>query len=145
MSLIGVLVLGVPTVNMFLRGAEVTGTLFGALVLGIVSFTVRGYEITPDTLLVRRLFWTTRWPLQRPTTARTQPRAMAGSWRLWGNGGFFAFSGHFSNSRLGRYRAFVTDMTRTVVLTTPRGLVVVSPDDPEEFVRAVDHVTQAVS
>ena len=67
---------------------------------------------------------------------------MANSWRTWGNGGFFSFSGHFVNTALNRYRAFVTDLSRTVVLDTPRGVLVVSPDAPQEFVAAVTDSTR---
>ena len=62
---------------------------------------------------------------------------MARSLRTWGNGGMFSFTGHFVNHPLGRYRAFVTDPARTVVLALPEGVVVVSPDRPDEFIAAV--------
>ncbi|HYE85138.1 MAG TPA: PH domain-containing protein [Vicinamibacterales bacterium] len=130
---------------MVVRGGFVVATLLSGVILTLMCRAVRGYEVTPGVLLVRRLLWTTRVPLPKPVVTRVQPRAMAGSWRLWGNGGFFAFSGHFSNAVLGRYRAFVTDMARTVVLTTAQGAIVVSPDDPHEFVRAVTVATDAVS
>ena len=45
--------------------------------------------------------------------------------------------GHFSNAALGRYRAFVTDHKRTVAIQTRRGIVVVSPDQPQAFVDAL--------
>ena len=61
---------------------------------------------------------------------------MNASLRTWGIGGVFSFSGHFVNT-LGRYRAFVTDPQRTVVLRLSRGILVVSPDRPEDFVDAV--------
>jgi hypothetical protein len=68
---------------------------------------------------------------------------MKGSWRTWGNGGMFAISGHFAGSGLGRYRAFVTDSSRTVVLETSRGIVVVSPDDPGRFVDGIATETRS--
>jgi hypothetical protein len=61
--------------------------------------------------------------------------------RFKGNGGLLAISAHFSNTALGRYRAFVTDYKRTVVIDTPRGIVVVSPDRPEAFVDAINTAT----
>jgi hypothetical protein len=103
-----------------------------------MALTVRRYELVPGALLIRRLWWDTRWPLDGPVTATVRPGVMARSWRIWGNGGLFAISGHFSNAALGRYRAFVTDFKRTVVLDTPRGIVVVSPDRPDDFVSAVE-------
>lgn len=141
----GLFAVGLPIVSMLLRGADITALLLGVVLLAIAATSVRRYEIAPDALMVRRLFWTTRMPLNGTVTATVRPRVMAGSWRLFGNGGFFAFSGRYSNAALGYYRAFVTDFNRTVVLTTPQGLVVVSPDDPDEFARAVIEITHAVS
>jgi hypothetical protein len=117
---------------------------FVLLVLALpLMLTVRGYEVVRGELRIRRLFWDTRWPLDAPITASVRPNVMARSWRIWGNGGMFAVSGWFSNSALGRYRAFVTDFTRTVVLDTPRGIVVVSPDQPDAFVAAIERAARA--
>lgn len=136
LTAIGVALIVVPFAVQLARGNWLTGAvLLGVLVLPPL-YTVRGYEVVPGELRVRRLLFDTRWPLDR-VVARVHPNAMARSWRLWGSGGFFSFSGHFSNQILGRYRAFVTDHKRTVVLETPKGIVVVSPDRPEEFIAAV--------
>ena len=101
-----------------------------------------GRELTVLTAIATGLWWDTRFPLDGPVTATIRPDVMARSWRIWGNGGLFAISGYFSNAALGRYRAFVTDFRRTVVLETPRGIVVVSPDRPEAFVAALEHSTR---
>ena len=60
---------------------------------------------------------------------------MRRSLRTFGNGGGFSFSGFYYNKRLGSYRAFVTDLHRTVVLRYAKRRVVVSPAAPEDFVR----------
>lgn len=145
MSAVGVLAIGLPIISMLLRGANVPAAFFAALAVSFAMFGIRGYEITAKALIIRRMLWNTQLAWDAPVSAVIKPRAMAGSWRLWGNGGFFAFSGRFSNSALGPYRAFVTDLDRTVVLTTPHGLIVVSPDNPDEFAQAVRHLTAAVS
>jgi hypothetical protein len=54
----------------------------------------------------------------------------------------FSFTGLFRNRTLGMYRAFVTDPRRAVVLRLPRRTVVVSPADPEAFVREVQEVVR---
>jgi hypothetical protein len=123
------------------HGAIVSGTVLTVINLVILSLCVRGYELSPGELRIQRLLWWTRWPLDPSTRAIVRPHAMKGSWRTWGNGGMLAISGHFSGSGLGRYRAFVTDPKRTVVLETQRGIVVVSPDDPQSF---ADYVTTVV-
>jgi hypothetical protein len=107
------------------------------LLAGVCSlFAIRGYTLTPDAILVHRLFWTTELSRQGLSVARVQPNAMNSSIRIFGNGGFYSFSGYYWNRALGTYRAFVTDHHRTVVLTFgSRRPVVLSPDAPEQFVR----------
>ena len=107
------------------------------LLLAAVPFVVRGYELRGGTLQVRRLCWTTRVALGELREATTDPQAGAGSIRLFGNGGLFSFSGWFRNAKLGRYRAFVTDWQRAVVLRGTACTVVLSPADPAGFVRGL--------
>ena len=133
---------GIPAVVQMWRGYPVVSTLLLTILAVNASLCIRGYELTPGELRIRRLFWNTLWPLDAATRAIVQPQAMRGSWRTWGNGGVFAISGHFSGSGLGRYRAFVTDPERTVVLETRHGIVVVSPDDPTRFANAIAAETQ---
>jgi len=104
-------------------------------VLGLLPFIIRGYEITPDSLLIRRLFWTTRLSRSGLQSAEVVPGAMKGSLRLCGNGGGFAFTGWYRNKALGNYRAFVTDLKNTVVLRYATKTIVVSPGDAEGFVK----------
>ena len=65
------------------------------------------------------------------------PLDMKGSIRLCGNGGIFSFTGLYRSRALGRYRAFVNDLNRTVVLRFANRTAVVSPDDPHVFAEAV--------
>jgi len=105
------------------------------LVFGCALFTIRGYTVTPDAILVHRLFWATRLPRATLQSARVDPKAMRWSIRTFGNGGFFSATGFYWNKSLGSYRAFVMDPRRAVVLKFARRTIVVSPDSPEEFVR----------
>lgn len=107
--------------------------LVGALAL---LFVVRGYELAPGELRVRRLLWSTRVPLAGPVEVRADPQAMTGSMRLFGNGGLFSFTGLFQSRTLGRYRAFVTDPARAVVLRGAGRVVIVSPAEPQAFAEA---------
>ena len=96
---------------------------------------IRGYTTTSDAILIHRMFWTTRLPLVGLRSVEYEPEAMRWSIRIFGNGGFFSFTGLFRNKQLGVYRAFVTDPRRTVVLRYADQSVVISPATPEEFVR----------
>lgn len=116
----------------------VSGLLPLALVLGCALFTVRGYVLTLDAILVQRLFWFTRLPRAGLVSAVFTPGAMKSSLRTCGNGGFYSFSGWYWNRTLGSYRAFVTEPKNSVVLRYGRRTIVISPADPEEFVRELD-------
>jgi hypothetical protein len=143
-TLLGLFVMGLPLTSGILRARPIVPVVIVTVVLAIiVVLCVRGYEIVGGELRIRRLFWNTIWPLDAGARATVRPNAMQGSWRRWGNGGMFAICGHFSGSGLGRYRAFVTDPGRTVVIETRAGIVVVSPDRPQEFARALERARPA--
>lgn len=103
--------------------------------LGSALFMVRGFELSKDALLVKRLFWSTRLPLADLVTAECDPAAMRQSIRTLGNGGFYSYTGYYRNKALGSYRAYVTDLDRVVVLRFTDRRVVISPHDPARFLR----------
>jgi hypothetical protein len=118
--------------------AAFIGPGIGLLVLGITAlFCVRGYAIRHRELWIERSFWRTRLPLRDLQRAYADAEAMKGTTRSAGNGGFMAYTGWFRNKKLGSYRAFVTDPARCVVLEFAKRKVVVSPNDPVAFVRAL--------
>jgi hypothetical protein len=98
-------------------------------------FTIRGYAITSDAILVDRLLWSTALPRLGLESAQVESDAMRGSIRTFGNGGAFSFSGFYYNKRLGSYRAYVTAPSRAVVLRYTNRRVVLSPAVPEDFVQ----------
>lgn len=112
--------------------------LLPALILaGALPFVVRSYAIEPNVLAIRRLVWTTRLPLAGLQSATAEPSAMRGSRRLCGNGGMFSITGWYRNRALGTYRAFVTNLKDTVVLRFPARTIVISPENPEQFVAEI--------
>lgn len=112
------------------------------IVAGALPFMIRGYRIELGCLPIRRLGWFTRLDLDDLQSAEVNREAMKNSLRLMGNGGLFVFAGWFWNRKLGRYRALVTDPSRSVVLRFRERTVVVSPDAPEEFVDTLKRVTR---
>jgi len=107
------------------------------IVIGSALFTIRGYTVTPDAIMVQRLLWTTRLPLAGLQSARYEPEAMRRSVRLFGNGGLFSFTGFYYNKLLGTYRAFVTNPSRAVVLRYPKRTFVLTPSAPEDFIHSL--------
>ena len=104
------------------------------LLAGGLLCTVRGYRLEAGSLEVKRLLWSTRIDLSGLRAAWHDPEAMCRSLRLFGNGGMFVIAGLFTSKKLGRYRAFATDPSRSVVLDFGDRKILVTPDPPEEFV-----------
>jgi hypothetical protein len=117
----------------FRNGSWWLGLSLLGLVIGCALFAIRGYTITPDAILVHRLFWATRLPLAGLQSAQPVPIPVLPGIRI-GNGGFFSFSGWRYSPGLGFYRVLVTDHRRAVVLHYPERTVVVSPSAPQDFV-----------
>jgi hypothetical protein len=114
-------------------GASLALLLPPLVAFGAALFVVRGYEVGAGELRVERLLWATRVDLSGLLRAVSDPSAMRGSLRIFGNGGLYAVTGLFQNGTLGRYRAFVTDQKRAVVLFLPERTIVLSPEDPGAF------------
>ncbi|WP_221032706.1 helix-turn-helix domain-containing protein [Actomonas aquatica] len=119
-------------------GGWLTFVLMGTIALA-AAFSVSGYSVRDEEIVVHRLGWATRFPLADLTEVSVNPHAMMGSIRLWGNGGFFGYIGSFRNEVLGRYRALLTNPANGVVLRFGEGRpVLVSPDAPEVFRESVE-------
>jgi hypothetical protein len=118
---------------------------FGALLMAVPAlilvisalFVVTGYRLDATGLYVQRLLWTTRVPLEGLDRAWHDPSALCRSLRLFGNGGLFSITGWFRNATLGRYRTFVTDPRKAVVLRSPARVVVLTPADPPGFLSSL--------
>jgi hypothetical protein len=113
------------------------------ILLGALPFMVRGYSINPQTLVVHRLGWSNTFAVSELLSATFDPTAMKASIRTFGNGGLFSFTGKYYNSTLGSYRAFVTDLKRCVILKYPGQTIVLSPENPQEFVTRLLSARQA--
>lgn len=117
--------------------------LWGVFVF-CLFFSVSGFSVKNGQLLVHRLGWATRFDLTQLSSFNVNPHAMMGSIRLFGNGGFFCIIGHYRNTVIGNYRAYVTDPAKSVVLEFGDRKIVVSPDDPRAFVETLRDATQGV-
>jgi len=105
------------------------------VLLGTLPFMVRGYVLTDKDIEVRRLGWRTVLPLAGLVAVRGEPQGLRGSVRLLGNGGLFAVNGWFWNRRIGRFRAYVTDPDRAVLLRYRDGRqVMLTPHDVQHFI-----------
>ena len=117
----------------------ITGMIVIPLFMFFIAslFTIRGYLLAQDTLVIQRLGWNSIVDLSGLQSALVDAEAMQQSIRIFANGGFFCFAGKFDNKRLGTYRAFVTDIKRSVVLKFTDRKILVSPESPEDFVAEI--------
>ena len=112
--------------------------VFFPLILFVTAlYSIRSFDVCQDGILVRRLFWSSRLSYQGLRSVEVDPDAMKGSIRTLGNGGLFSFSGRYRSRRLGSFRALATEFRDSVVMRYDDGTVVVTPDDPGEFVEMV--------
>jgi hypothetical protein len=119
----------------------VVAMILPALLVGSLLFMVTGYEVEGTELYVKRLLSSTRISLQGLDRVWLEPAVCKGSIRIFGNGGLFSFTGLFYSKRLGRYRLFATDISRSIVLILPSRVVVITPAQPETF---IEHVRQSL-
>lgn len=105
---------------------------------GAALFAVRGYDVGDEFLEIRRSLWRTRIPLVGLESAELDPEALVGARKGAGSDGYFGVYGGFTSPRLGRFRVFVTDLEKMVVLRWPDRTVVVSPDRPGKFIREIE-------
>jgi hypothetical protein len=104
------------------------------ILIAAAACMVKGYVLTNDEIVVKRLGWSTRFDLRGLRSVSGDNEAMQGSLRLFGNGGLLSYSGYFWNRKIGRYRAFATDPSRAVVMRYADRTVVITPDDPQRFI-----------
>jgi hypothetical protein len=109
-----------------------------AIFLFAAAFAVRGYSVLDGKVLIHHLGWSTKYELAELSSAEVVPGATMGSVRTFGIGGLFSFAGRFHNEILGSYRSFATNEHNTVVLDFAGKKVVVTPDEPQEFVEVVE-------
>ncbi len=125
--------------------AAVAVWMVGLLILlAMMPFYVGGYQVTDTELKVLRLGWASRFPLTQLESVEVVRHATAGSIRVLGIGGFMGYIGQFRNSALGSYRMLGTNREDTVVLRFKDLTLVVTPDDPNAFKRAVDAAVESL-
>jgi len=94
---------------------------------------IRSYRIADDQLIVDRLMAPVRFALPGLLSASHDREAMKLALRTFGNSGLGSICGRFRSTRLGKFRAYVSDTEKAVVLRWADRTVVVSPDRVQDF------------
>lgn len=103
-------------------------------------FSVTGYVVDGSDLYIQRPLWRSRLSIDGLSRIWLEPSACTGSIRIIGNGGLYSFTGLYQSPKLGRYRLFATDLTRSVVLVLPKRVIVITPATPQAFVDHLHHL-----
>ncbi len=137
--LVGIAIIGIAMMPEEQKVVWIVSMIVLPLAILAISalFTIRGYQITRDTLYIQRLIWNTAIDLENLEEVVYNPDAMKKSIRTFGNGGMFAFCGMFWNKKLGKYRVFGTDLKSAVVLKLKKRIVVITPESPDQFVARI--------
>jgi hypothetical protein len=101
----------------------------------------RGYSLSGQTLVVKRLIGKVKIPLDTLREARAATSDdLQGCLRLWGSGGLFGYYGLFQTAVLGTCSWYVTDKSKLVLLVTGAKTLLVSPDDRDDFLASLHPV-----
>ncbi len=117
----------------------------GLVVLGLAYvFSPRGYAISQDSILVKRMIGAVRVPLSGIRVVRAAAASdFRGCIRLFGSGGLFGYYGTFRTTALGKCTWYMTDRSKAVVVMAEGKTVLLSPEDVEGFLGAVRMVHPA--
>jgi len=99
------------------------------------AYSPRGYALSGNAIVIKRLIGNIRVPLGEIRDIRPgTPDDFTGCLRLWGNGGLFGYYGLFSTTKLGKCYWYLTNRSKTVIVTTSTRILVLSPDDVEGLI-----------
>lgn len=103
--------------------------------VGAYLFSVRGYLIKGDTLIIRRHVRPRNIAFADIESVRMPvPKEFSGTIRTFGVGGLFGYFGTFWNRRLGSMTWYATQAKNRVLIKTKSGKkIVITPDDVRLF------------
>lgn len=113
--------------------------LFSILVIALAyAYSPRGYEISGSEFRIKRLLGDLVFPLDGIRFVRdASPNDLHGCVRFWGSDGLFGYYGLFWSNALGRSRWYLTDRHKALVLSNQERFILVSPENQEAFIAAL--------
>ena len=103
-------------------------------------FSVTGFVVENNNLIVSRPLWKTTIVLPPDSVAGIEPEVKVGLLRTFGNGGLFGYTGRFRNRKLGFFNAYATNWKHAVSVTSGGQdfCIVVTPEDVEGFIQSIN-------
>ena len=137
-SIVLVLTAGFWLASSFIHLALIPAAFLTVITLYCYLRAPVSYELCGDGLTILFRVGSKRFgPVVRASPVE---KSIDRSIRLWGNGGLFAGTGIFWNGTWGIFRAYVTNSKPEgrVIVETKTGKVLVSPENPEDFIRVAE-------
>jgi len=116
------------------------------ILISCAAFAPRQYQITCDSILVKRLFAKdVKIPLSEVYSIEpvSYKYVFKKSIRIMGSGGGFGIYGDFTSPSLNDFKAYMTRRDKLVLIRTTTKPFVLTPDDPEGFIEAVQQKGRA--
>ncbi len=103
-------------------------------------FSVTGFTLEGNTLIVSRPLWKTKIVLPPDCTARAEPEIRKGLLKTMGNSGLFGYTGGFRNRKLGNFKTYATNWSHAVSVTSEANefCIVVTPEEVELFIQSIN-------
>jgi hypothetical protein len=120
------------------ESSQVSGIVMGGSALLITSvlvgtwvFRVVGYAIIDESLIIRRPIGNRTFSISEIQDVIIPPtKTIRWSFRAFGNGGLFGFTGYFTNTTFGMMRWYATRINNHIVIVfNDERKVVITPDD----------------
>lgn len=115
--------------------------MLGGMVLLIAvcyAFSVKYYEVTDQELIIHKRFGETAIKKANiKNVALLDRKTLRFAIRTFGIGGVFGYYGEFYTSKLGSMTWYRTKLDNPVIIGTSTKKIVLSPDEPEKFMAAV--------
>lgn len=108
------------------------------LAIAFLLRAIRGFVVTRDAVFIRHMLWSSCEPLDGFVSVQIDEEALADAKRMRSLVGGFGTGCWFWSPRFSRFRGYLTNTRRLVVLKLERGIIALSPDDPDAFVRHIE-------
>lgn len=120
-------------------------TAFPFIIMLLAAFSVTGYSVDGGKLYIHRLGWSTTYNLEQLTLIQYEKNITMGSRRLCGNGGVFAYTGSYKNAILGKYHAYLTNLSDCLIIGFDQKKIAISPDDCSAMKQVIEEAIKKTS